>query len=182
VLCHRRLLKVTAKLHFLYSVLRLGPLPHISLSPIVSQLEPSSPVINSCQMATIFVFILVNVSTVSPLSFQYFTARSLSPSIPLFTSPLGFLAFSSVSVSPVSVSVFVPVSQSPLSGAIWIFSASSLIAISAFVSSLEIRCPCSATCFFVPSLALFYRLSTLLTLLPRLRSDFLYPSLVQPTL
>jgi hypothetical protein len=60
-------------------ILRLPsrPVSRISLSPIVSQ--PSSPVIISCQSATVrlrLVFVFVNVSTVSPLSFLFFT-RSL---------------------------------------------------------------------------------------------------------
>src|SRR5271154_5875461 len=47
-----------------YSVVRLGQSP-VSVFPL-SCLQLSSPVINSCQSATVFVF--VNVSTASPLS------------------------------------------------------------------------------------------------------------------
>ena len=48
--------------------------------------------------------------------------------------------------------------------------------------AFDIRCPCSPTCSFVPSLGLFYRRSTLhpSILPPRLISDFLCPSQFLP--
>jgi hypothetical protein len=41
-------------------------------------------------------------------------------------------------------------------------STSPVIPISISFFAFDIRCPCSPTCFFVPSLGLFYRRSTLL--------------------
>ena len=47
--------------------------------------------------------------------------------------------------------------------------------------AFDIRCPCSPTCIFVPSLGPFYRCSTLLSILsPRLIPDFLCPSQLLP--
>jgi len=71
-------------------------------SPLLSCFSnPSSPVINPCQSATVFVFVfvLVYVSTVSPLS------PILHHQIPVairhsgFMAPLGFSVFSSASIS-----------------------------------------------------------------------------------
>jgi hypothetical protein len=139
----------------------------------------SSPIILSCQSATVFVFVfvfdLVNVSTVSPFVFLLFHHR-----IPVVVrSPDLWLPFGFSVLSSVSVSVICSILSSSCSGATWFslnITVYPYLSISFF--AFDIRCPCSPTCFFVPRLGLFYRRSTLhpSILPPRLISDFLCPS------
>src|SRR5271155_2916906 len=117
----------------------------------------SSPVIISCQSATVFVlvFVFVNVSTVSPLSFQYFTTGPLQSSVlRIYGPPLWILCL----LFRLRLRyLFCFLSFIIFPGATW-FSLSitvySYLSISFF--AFDIRCPCSPTCIFVPSFGLFY--------------------------
>src|SRR5271170_677100 len=166
-------------LAFLYLVLPVTSRPSSMFrSPSLSCFcNSSSPVIISCQSATVFLlaFVFVNVSTVSPLSFQY-----ISPSDPcghpfsgFMAPPFRFSVFSSVSVSAICY-VFSASSSFPAQPGF--LSASPFIPISAFPSLLSISGVLAAqpaSSFLVASVySTVVLLSTFSITPPRLISDF----------
>src|SRR5271155_1701280 len=162
-------------LAFLYLVRPVTSRPSSTFrSPSLSCFcNSSSPVIISCQSATVFVF--VNVSTVSLLSSHYFTTGSLQSSVlRIYGSSLDSRSFSLVFrlryCSVFSVILF-PAQPGFLS-------ASPFIPISAFLSSLSISGVLAAqpACLFLASVYSTVVLLHPSILSPRLISDFLCPS------
>ena len=151
MLRHRGL-EIPAKLHIILFCGPSRPVFCISLSPIVSQ--PSSLVILSCQSATVplrpclrFCQCLHGIAIVFPMFHHRLPVVIRSPDLWLRSGSRSFsLVFRLRYCSVFSVILF-PAQPGFLSITVY-----SYLSISFF--ALDIRCPCSPTCIFVPRLGL----------------------------
>jgi hypothetical protein len=130
--------------------------------------------LRSCQRLHVIAIVFSFISSPDPRSHPLNVLR-------IYGSSLDSRSYSSVSVSAIIVLFLGLVSRLHLfrHNLDFLTTVYSYLGISFF--AFDIRCPCSPTCFFVPSLGPFYRRSTLRSILPpRLISDFLCPSQLLP--